>query len=107
MQVQCRLRKGESTTAVVGKAVAPPHTVRPQDPVFVRLGISQDGRVATAWGAFTGTDDWVLIDQRTFDTPLVLQGFAASSHGGGPVMFLAGGVGGGLPDWDRQALIGG
>ena len=57
--------------------------------MFVKLAVSNDGKTATAWGAYQGTD-WVQIYTLTFKERLVLQGIAASSHDNSNVKYLLG-----------------
>ncbi|MBX7078242.1 MAG: hypothetical protein K1X88_03575 [Nannocystaceae bacterium] len=88
LRVQWRALAG-GTTAAIEHAITTPNTLDPPAAAFVRLRIDEQGRCATGEGSSDGVA-WIEIGSACFDAPLVLQGPAASAHGGGAVRLLFG-----------------
>jgi len=95
IRVQYRLSAGAETQKQ-NIALIPPgreFDIDPNDLIYVTLYISGDGRTATASAQVNLDAPPAFFTQQTFQTPLVLQGLAASSHGGGSIRFLFGNPG--------------
>jgi hypothetical protein len=79
----------------------------PDTLVFVKLGISQSGHRARAWGSVDGYE-WTVLGNYEFSDPLKYQGIGVSSHGvarGAKFLF---GVPGNRPrpQFNRERFIG-
>ncbi len=86
LRVQWRSSAG-GTSSDTEHDVVPPDTVDPSSAAWIRLEVDADGLCATGYGAWQ-PGDWVQIERRCFEQPLIHQGLAASSHDGGTVRML-------------------
>ena len=75
-----RFRRGGDTEESV-KPIRGNHEIDREDLGFIWLDLTNGGKRAEARASATGrSNDWYVIERRTFDQPLLFQGFCASSH---------------------------
>ena len=106
IRIQYRISP-KGPTMAEEKRLGPEGLFRPDTLVFVRLGLSQNGHRARAWGSVDG-HEWTKLGLYEFPEPLKYQGIGVSSRGvARGAKFLFGVPGDGpRPEFNRERFIG-
>ena len=78
LRIQYRPSSGKSTEETE-EPVATEHTVENDTLGFVKLSVTNGGKLAQGWGSVDGAN-WVFLGSHSFSEALTLQGFGTSSH---------------------------
>lgn len=110
IRVQYRLSAGADTTKqnITLIPSGREFDIDPNDLIYITLEVYNGGKSVRASAQVNLNAPPTYFDAQTFQTPLVLQGLAASSHDGGSIRFLFGNPGsGGTPSsFTNSARIG-